>query len=107
MKHSTLRALGLPVVLSALVLGAGCATRADLDDVRKLAQDADADVKKLAQDAKVSADQANRTAAEAKEIYAGSIGFKNDLFRMQDKMQPHGQKCRHFRNQRNKLVPVF
>ena len=72
MKHSTLRALGLPVVLSALVLGAGCATRADLDDVRKLAQDADADVKKLAQDAKVSADQANRTAAEAKEAAAAA-----------------------------------
>lgn len=54
MKHSALRAVGLPLVLSVLVLGAGCATSGEVDEVRKLAQDA-----------KTSADQANRTAAEA------------------------------------------
>lgn len=54
MKERVLRTLGLSVVLSALVLGAGCATSGEVDEV-----------KKMAQDAKVSADQANRTAAEA------------------------------------------
>lgn len=54
MKNNALRTLGLPVVLSVLVLGVGCATNSDVDEVRKMAQDA-----------KTSADQANRTAADA------------------------------------------
>jgi type IV secretory pathway VirB6-like protein len=54
MKERVLRTLGLPVVLSVLVLGAGCATSGDVDEVRKLAQDA-----------KAAADQANRTATDA------------------------------------------
>lgn len=54
MKKRVLRILGLPVVLSVLVLGTSCATSGDVDAV-----------KKMAQDAKASADQANRTAAEA------------------------------------------
>lgn len=54
MKKSVLRAIGLPVALSVLIFGTSCATSGDVDEV-----------KKMAQDAKVSADQANRTAADA------------------------------------------
>lgn len=54
MKRNALRAFGLPLALSVFVFAAGCATSGDVDEV-----------KKMAQDAKVSADQANRTAADA------------------------------------------
>ena len=53
MKPRSLQKLGLPVMMSILILGAGCATSGDLEST-----------KKMAQDAKTSADQANRTAAD-------------------------------------------
>ncbi|MHB8743302.1 MAG: Lpp/OprI family alanine-zipper lipoprotein [Sulfuricaulis sp.] len=54
MKRIVYRTLGLSAVLSALVLGAGCATTGDVEAA-----------KQLAQEAKESADQANQTAAQA------------------------------------------
>lgn len=70
MKSTALRIAGVPAALLMLTLGAGCATSGDVDAVRKLAQEA-----------KDSADQANRTAAQAvataKEARDAAISASN------------------------------
>ncbi len=73
MKHSYSRALNIAMLAAVVVTGAGCATSGSMEEVRKMAEEAQS----AAASAQQSADQAQSTADSAQQSADSAMSTAN------------------------------